>query len=186
MVKENHTKYAILGLLTTECRTGYQIKQMIDGSLNHFWKISYGQVYPILKTLVEDGDATVHETEQEGKPNKKEYHITQQGQNALQVWIEKPVLELPTEKNELLLKLFFGRHQDANTNLHLLETYLTKLTERYRTYEGIKTMIQQNYGQEEDAVFWIITLDYGLMTTKAAMDWCKQTMDLITNQREDS
>lgn len=27
-MKENQTTYAILGLLTTECRTGYEIKQL--------------------------------------------------------------------------------------------------------------------------------------------------------------
>ncbi len=38
MARENMTRYAVLGLLTTTCRTGYDMKQMIDRSLNHFGK----------------------------------------------------------------------------------------------------------------------------------------------------
>lgn len=69
--KHSDTTYAILGLLTTDCHTGYDIKQMMDTSLNHFWKISYGQIYPTLKKLVEDGWAVVTDTAQESKPDKK-------------------------------------------------------------------------------------------------------------------
>lgn len=38
MKKYNDTTYAILGILTTDCRSGYEIKQFIDNSLNHFGK----------------------------------------------------------------------------------------------------------------------------------------------------
>lgn len=36
MPRENMTRYAVLGLLTTDCRTGYDMKQMIDRNLNRF------------------------------------------------------------------------------------------------------------------------------------------------------
>ena len=67
----NHTTYAILGILTTDCRSGYAIKQFIDQSLNHFWKISYGQIYPTLKLIVEEELATVRTSSEKGKPDQK-------------------------------------------------------------------------------------------------------------------
>ncbi|WP_370512396.1 PadR family transcriptional regulator [Planomicrobium sp. CPCC 101110] len=84
------------------------MKQRIDGSLNHFWKISYGQIYPALKLLVDQGYARVKDTAQEGKPDKKEYEITPEGIEALKRWLAQPITELPVEKNELLLKLFLA------------------------------------------------------------------------------
>ena len=63
----NHTTYAILGILTTNCRSGYAIKQLIDRSLNHFWKISYGQIYPTLKRIVDDGLAEVRDSSHSGR-----------------------------------------------------------------------------------------------------------------------
>ncbi|RNF40411.1 PadR family transcriptional regulator [Planococcus salinus] len=179
MSKENPTQYAILGLLTTGCTTGYSMKQMIDGSLNHFWKISYGQIYPTLKLLVEKGFATVEELEQEGKPDKKEYQITDFGMEALKKWLEQPIAELPVEKNELLLKLFFSRHQNPETARRHLDDYLARLLTRHNTYEAIKNMISTQLFDEQDAPFWIITLDYGLRTTQAAIDWCEDTKSLL-------
>lgn len=175
MTKENHTQYAILGLLTTECRTGYSIKQMIDTSLTHFWKISYGQIYPTLKLLVEKGYASVEDQVQEGKPDKKEYTITAKGQRVLKDWIQQPIQQLPVEKNELLLKLFFSRNQDVQDTIDHLEAYREKLIDRRNTYLGIQEMIHTQLNQQPDAPFWLITLDYGLRTTQAAIDWCDET-----------
>ncbi|QDP39860.1 PadR family transcriptional regulator [Radiobacillus deserti] len=178
-MKINHTKFAILGLLTTGCHTGYSIKQMIDGSLNHFWKISYGQIYPTLKILVEEGLATVKETIQEGKPNKKEYRITNKGMEALQNWLRSPIEDIPFEKNEFILKLFFSRHEPETTAIVKLETYLERLQARYSTYSSIESMIVTSLSNEEDASYWLFTLDYGIRTTKAAMDWCRDTIQKL-------
>lgn len=183
--KENNTKYAILGLLTTDCTTGYSIKQMIDRSLNHFWKISYGQIYPILKNLVEEGYASVRVAKQEDKPDKKEYSITAEGEHELQSWLQKPLQEIPIEKNELLLKLFFSRHQDVEHSIELLNQQQNKLLERYNTYLGIKDMITNELNDELDSVFWILTLDYGLVTTSAAIDWCEDSKSKLRNQKEE-
>ncbi|WP_088005499.1 PadR family transcriptional regulator [Indiicoccus explosivorum] len=172
MAKENYTQYALLGLLTTDCRTGYAIKRMIDNSLNHFWKISYGQIYPMLKLLVEKGYATVEDLAQDGKPDKKEYSITPKGEQVLKDWIKQPISDLPVEKNEVLLKLFFGRHQDTVTTLHQLDAYKEKLIQRRETYENIRRMIETQSHDKKDAPFWLLTLDYGLRTTQAAIDWC--------------
>lgn len=179
MAKVNHTQYAILGLLTTECRTGYSIKQMIDTSLNHFWKISYGQIYPTLKLLVERGYATVEDQAQEGKPDKKEYRITPEGEQVLKEWIHQPIEQLTVEKNELLLKLFFSRNQEAQKTIDHLTAYRAKLVERLNTYLGIQGMIQTQLADQADAPFWLITLDYGLRTTQAAIDWCDETAKIL-------
>ncbi|MGB7999489.1 MAG: PadR family transcriptional regulator [Anaerobacillus sp.] len=175
MTKPTHTKFAILGLLTSGCRTGYSIKQMIDESLNHFWKISYGQIYPTLKNLVEENLVTVNKLSEPGKPDKKEYDLTLQGWHALEDWIKSPIEELPIEKNELLLKLFFSHHQSKDSTTKQIDHYLSKLHERFSTYEAIEQMITHTYGEKEDAKFWLITLDYGKRTTQAAIEWANET-----------
>ncbi|WP_164670461.1 PadR family transcriptional regulator [Virgibacillus doumboii] len=181
MTKHNHTTYAILGLLTIGCNSGYAIKQMMDQSLNHFWKISYGQIYPTLKKLVADGLTTVEETQQEGKPAKKEYFITPEGKAALLEWVQSPVDAVPVEKNDVLLKVFFSRHQTHDKTIAQLETYKQKLQERYQTYEAIEEMIQTNLHDEKDAPYWLFTLNYGKRVTAAAMEWCVDTVRTINN-----
>ncbi|EQB38533.1 MULTISPECIES: PadR family transcriptional regulator [Virgibacillus] len=180
----NHTTYALLGILTTDCRTGYEIKQLIDQSLNHFWKISYGQIYPTLKKLVQAGLATVETTAQDGKPDRKEYFLTAKGKEALQTWLEQPMKQIPTERNEVILKLFFSRHQRTEPTLALLQDYKQQLQERYATYQSIEALITQSYKQSQDASYWLYTLDYGKRVTKATIDWCDVTLADIQTEKE--
>lgn len=182
MKKYNHTTYAILGLLTTECTSGYAIKQMIDRSLNHFWKISFGQIYPTLKLLVEDGLTVVQTSSQKGKPDKNEYSLTPKGIETLKDWLEQPVEEIPIERNEILLKLFFGRYQSKENSILLLEDYKQKLETRYQIYVGIEEAIVIYKKNNEDAMYWLFTLDYGKRVTKAAIDWCSFVLNEIISK----
>ncbi len=178
-MRRSDTVYAIMGVITTGCRTGYEIKQMIDQSLVHFWKISYGQIYPILRQLEEGGLATVKETGQEGKPDKKEYHLTEKGMEELKTWLEQPIQDIPTERNEILLKVFFSRHQSKEQSIRLLEDYKEKLTERYNIYCLIENEISDKHRKEPDLQYWLFTLDYGKRMTSAAIDWCTETIDKL-------
>ncbi|MCA0971695.1 PadR family transcriptional regulator [Halobacillus litoralis] len=179
----NHTKFAILGVLTTGCRSGYSIKQMIDTSLNHFWKISYGQIYPTLKKLVDEGLASVQEHAQEDKPDKKEYHLTDKGKEALHAWLAEPLESIPKEKNEWLLKLFFSRHQDRSNTLELLKNYHQNLQSVYTNYQAIEEMIRSNHQDDEDAMYWLFTLDYGKRTTYAAIEWSEDTIRAFKEEK---
>ena len=39
------TAYVILGMVSREARSGYEIKAAVDGSTRFFWAASYGQIY---------------------------------------------------------------------------------------------------------------------------------------------
>lgn len=175
----NDTTYAILGILTTECRSGYAIKQFIDQSLNHFWKISYGQIYPTLKLLVQEELAEVRTSSSPGKPDKNEYDLTPKGVEVLKKWLEQPIEDLPTERNGILLKLFFGRYQAQENKVSLLKHYKQELEGRYQTYVSIEQAIIQHKSNDEDSQYWLFTLDYGKRTTKAAIDWCEFTLEKL-------
>ena len=177
MKNYNHTTYAILGIITTECKSGYAIKQLIDNSLNHFWKISYGQLYPTLKLIVQEGLAEVHTASSEGKPDRHEYHLTSKGIETLKSWLELPIEQLPVERNEILLKLFFGRFQTRENTLLLLQNYKQKLEDRYQTYVNIEMAIITHNENDENARYWLFTLDYGKRVTRAAIDWCDFTLN---------
>ncbi|MFE6169337.1 PadR family transcriptional regulator [Viridibacillus arvi] len=179
MKKYNNTTYAILGILTTDCRSGYAIKQLIDQSLNHFWKISYGQIYPTLKIIVEDGLATVETSSHESKPNRNEYYLTYKGQETLKNWLEKPIEQIPIERNEILLKLFFGSSQSDESTVLQLTYYKQKLEARYQTYLSIEQAISINKDNDKDARYWLFTLDYGKRITKAAIEWCASTLEQL-------
>ena len=57
MAKKQKTRSAILGLLSWQPMSGYDIKKLIEMGLRHFWSESYGQIYPTLEQLVKEGFA---------------------------------------------------------------------------------------------------------------------------------
>src|SRR5215469_2423712 len=103
MAKENKSRYALLGILSMSPGSGYDVKKFMEQSTSYFWRESYGQIYPILKQLVEEGLATSHTEKQEGKPERYVYTLTERGKEELQRWLADPV-EQSVERNELLLK----------------------------------------------------------------------------------
>lgn len=123
--------------------------------------------------------ATIQATSQEGKPDRKEYFLTAKGKEILKDWLEKPLKQLPVERNEVLLKLFFGNHQTEEQTIRLLEDYKQKLEKIYQTYEGIEAGIASHNNNQSDAKYWLFTLDYGKRTTAAAMEWCDTTLKEI-------
>ncbi|PYI52519.1 PadR family transcriptional regulator [Paenibacillus flagellatus] len=59
-MRTNKSYYALLGLLAFGPHSGYDVKRRIEQQLSHFWSESYGQIYPNLKKLVEEGLATTN------------------------------------------------------------------------------------------------------------------------------
>lgn len=185
MAKENQTPYILLGLMTTGCNTGYLMKQLIDTGLSHFWKISYGQIYPALKKLTEEGLAEAQKETRTDKPDKIIYKITPDGREALEHWLTSPVESgLPAQKNEWLLKLFFSRHESAETAIVKIKQYEEKLKHRLNVYQQIEKMIKASEIRSEDERFWLFTLRHGLKLTTAALDWCHEVMEELQNEEE--
>ena len=51
----NPTGYVILGMVSAQPQSGYEIKALVDTTTRFFWAASYGQIYPELKRLSELG-----------------------------------------------------------------------------------------------------------------------------------
>ncbi len=100
------TGKVILGMLAARPRSGYEIKQLIDGSARFFWAASYGQIYPELKRLEKAGLVTGADASKGGR-RRTVYKLTAKGKRAAREWIgSKPeVYEL---RDEGLLALFFA------------------------------------------------------------------------------
>src|ERR1700709_2054003 len=62
------TAYVILGMISREPRSGYEIKALVDDTTRFFWAASYGQIYPELKRLSGAGLGQGAELPPRGRP----------------------------------------------------------------------------------------------------------------------
>ncbi len=99
--------YALLCLLSIKPMNGYIMKQWVDNVLRHFWKTSYGQIYPTMDQFLSEGLVTVENRESENGPASKYYHITEKGLSELKKWLTEDTLDF-NYRDETLLKFYFS------------------------------------------------------------------------------
>nr|HET6904215.1 PadR family transcriptional regulator [Ktedonobacteraceae bacterium] len=100
--------YAILGLLAFwGPLSGYDIKHLFDHMLSTMWGAAQSQIYKELRRMKELGWVEMEREEQEARPDRKIYSITDQGHAALRKWQAQPP-EVFQLRDELLLKVLFG------------------------------------------------------------------------------
>jgi PadR family transcriptional regulator AphA len=174
-MKKTKSRYAILGMLSICPMSGYDIKKTIEESISNFWSESYGQIYPILRRLVADGLVTKTVEIQSGKPDRHVYELTKKGRQELQRWLGEDVPP-KVQRNELLLKLFFGEEVAATTNLKHVEQYREVQLQLLEKYHALETEIKSKYAGDPNSSYWLMTLQHGKHVSHALMKWCDQTL----------
>ncbi len=175
MAKENKSKYAVLGALSVCPGSGYDIKKLMEQSTSNFWNESYGQIYPILKQLIEEGLATSQTEKQEGKPERYVYTLTVRGTEELQRWLSEPV-EYVVERNELLLKLYFGKHVPVAQNIEHVRTFQQLQRQVLKKYENIEQHLRAGMSDNPDLFYPLLTLRHGIHRCQALLIWCEETL----------
>jgi DNA-binding PadR family transcriptional regulator len=99
-------KYAVLGVLSMREMSGYDIKRHFNNAVHFVWNASDSQIYRELRSLERGGLVASRLIQQETKPNKTLYHLTEAGAEELDGWLVSPV-EVPYSKEPFLLRLFF-------------------------------------------------------------------------------
>ncbi len=177
MATEKKIDCVILGLLSHEELTGYEIKKRMDTTLKYFWSASYGSIYPALNDLVNRGLATKRE-DTNSKRNKLIYTITENGRDYLKNW-----LSLPAEKDELryetLLKLFFGSEKGEEQALIHMEAFEKKIEEELPYLLHAEKALNQNLQNDIAHKYYLLTVEFGIKTYQTYLEWCKEARKLL-------
>lgn len=177
-MKENKSKYAIMGMLSMGPVSGYDIKKRFEKSLSYFWNESYGQIYPILKKLAEQGLATRSIEKQTGKPDRHSYALTDKGRKALQDWMVQPV-DSQIGRHEILLKLFFGQQVSLADNIRQVEHFRELQSQKLKEIKATGKLLKTDYESNPALPYWLITVRYGLHVNRAYLRWCKETLTIL-------
>lgn len=182
MAIEKKLDCVILGLLSHENLTGYEIKKRMDTALKYFWGASYGSIYPTLNGLIDRGLATKKE-DTTSKRNKQIYTITDDGRNYLKKW-----LTLPVEKDEIrfetLLKVFFGGGQDAEYTLAHIESFQSKTEKDLSSLLEYEKRLKNCLNEDDAHKYYLLTVEFGIKTYHAYLSWCKDAKKLLKKSED--
>jgi DNA-binding PadR family transcriptional regulator len=84
-------KYVLLGLLTEQPKHGYELKLEAERLLGGSAELNPGQLYPLLRKLADQQLIAGERIEQEDRPDKRVFTLTEAGAQDLCRWLEEPV-----------------------------------------------------------------------------------------------
>lgn len=175
MDRTNRTKFAILGILSSGPCSGYDIKKFCEEVLTYFWHESYGQIYPLLRTLESEGFIRKEKKGTTKGERRIPYALTAAGKKELQEWLSKPFSEQPP-RNELLLKVFFSNLVGPIPVIAQVQAYLEAQKRLQGVLKEALAGIEQQTEHPEQMVYWKMTVKLGMRLCNARVAWCQETL----------
>jgi DNA-binding PadR family transcriptional regulator len=156
--------------------SGYEIKQLVDRSTRFFWAASYGQIYPELKRLREQGLIDGEESANGGR-RRVVFAITPAGREALRAWLLDPEAGYEL-RDEGLLKLFFADTLGPDETVELLRRLRADRQEVLdRLHEVARALGTNDRGSRG------LVLDYGIGHHEWIVAWCDELERRLTKDR---
>jgi PadR family transcriptional regulator, regulatory protein AphA len=168
-------RYAVLGFLSVQPLTGYDLKKYFDTSVRHFWSADQAQIYRTLTQLAEDGLVQVRVIEQDGRPGRKEHHITDAGRIELDEWLRAPA-EPHTAREPFLVKVFFAGRLPTADIAAIVDARITAAREQLDILCAIaarSTAVLDDAPPAVDALLVASTLENGIRHVAAELDWLR-------------
>jgi len=115
-------KYAILGLLSWQPLSGYDLKKIFSEQTLFYWSGNNNQIYKTLVQMLQEDLVTHQVQQQEHLPAKKIYSISEKGRTELREWVVSAP-EYPEIRNTFLIQLAWADQLSADELDALLAGY---------------------------------------------------------------
>ncbi len=179
MARVRQTDLAVLGALSVGPMSGYAVREAIGEVLGQFWSESFGQIYPALARLEEDGHV---ERVAGGRRGSSEFVLTGAGRDRLAELLRTPVVPAPA-RNGTLLRLFFGHV------LGPVECAALVRDHRERAVAALERLAEQRARAEAEPAdghrpYALLTLSAGEHSARAAIAWADEALELLGGLEE--
>jgi PadR family transcriptional regulator AphA len=162
-------------MLSLGPRSGYDIKRVVDRSTRFFWAASYGQIYPELRRLEEEGLIEGEDAPSGGR-SRRVYKLTKAGRDALREWLFGSTVTIEY-RDESLLRLFFADSLPREDALLLLEG-------RKKGHEQYLEILRaiENLPGGKDPDFVDLVLRWGIEFNEWGAQWCEQHLKRLRGE----
>ena len=159
------TQHALLGLLESGARHGYELKRLWDLRFEHLQPLRFSQIYATLNRLERDGLIELVGSEPGHGPERKRYAITDNGTRDLERWLSEPELAQAPIRSTLFLKVVLALASDRSADGYL-EAQRAAHTERMRELLALR----DGASEVEEAL-----LDFAVFHLEADLRWIDHT-----------
>ncbi len=169
------TPHVLLGLLAGGTKHGYDLKRAHDERLPQARPLAYGQVYATLGRLVRDGLVAPAGQERLAGPDRTAYALTEEGRDALDLWLSTVEPPMPHVNSTLFAKVVVAL---LVADVARARTYLIAQrrahTDRLRELTALKT-------NPTATVDDVVAADYAIAHLDADLRWLHTTLDRVAD-----
>ncbi|MEY9988991.1 DNA-binding PadR family transcriptional regulator [Streptomyces sp. V4I8] len=175
-------KYAVLAALLEGEASGYELSKVFDVSFANFWPATPQQLYRELERLAQDGLVEARFVQQERRPNKRMFTLTEAGREDLRTFAAAPPRRPTAVRDELLIKL--QAMEDPETTQALIEERMTWARGKLDRYERVRDRLldgraEDEFLRESDRVGPYLTLLRGISFEEENLRWCERVLAVL-------
>ncbi|NLV80598.1 MAG: PadR family transcriptional regulator [Rhodococcus sp.] len=170
-------RHAILAALTNGDASGYDLAKAFDITVANYWSATPQQLYRELDKMLEAGLVVARTVEQEKRPNKRMYSLTEEGTAALHRFTTsdpKPI----AIRDELLVQVEAMERGDLDAVRTHIQQKLAASETKLKRYEKTREHLlegrsEASYLANERSIGSYLTLARGITFETENIRWCE-------------
>jgi DNA-binding PadR family transcriptional regulator len=179
---------AVLAALLEADASGYDLAKSFDASVANFWMATPQQLYRELDRLAEQGLIRARVVEQERRPNKRMYSLTEAGLEAIHEFTAKAP-KPGVIRDELMVKVSASDAGDAAAVRDFIVERLQWATAKAQRYERFKARLlggrsEDEYLAQAERVGPYLTLLRGIAFEQENIRWSEHALAVIDRRRQ--
>ncbi|GGW41695.1 PadR family transcriptional regulator [Streptomyces lucensis JCM 4490] len=177
-------KYAVLAALLEGEASGYELSKSFDVAFTNFWPAAPQQLYRELERLAQDGLVQARTVQQERRPNKRLFTLTDAGRAELSAFAAEPPRRPTAVRDELLIKIQAMDGGDPETTRALIEERMGWARGKLDRYLRVRDRLLDGRSEEEylrtaGRVGPYLTLMAGIGFEEQNLRWCERALTLV-------
>ncbi len=178
-------RYAILGFLSANPLSGYDLKKLFEESSVFHWSGNNNQVYRTLVELHNEGLVTQEVQQQADYPARKIYTITEKGLAELRQWVlSEP--ELPQIKSSFLVQLAWADQLEADALDDLLRKYDAEIHDQLIVVQEHKRRSKTSPQRTpREAYLWEAIMDNKILYYETELNWVRTVRETLNEMGKD-
>jgi PadR family transcriptional regulator, regulator of vanillate utilization len=184
-------RFALLAMLSSGPRTGYEVTQRFDSTVGYVWYAPHSQIYPELRRMEDAGLVAAEEVPRGPRGTKREYRLTDAGLDELRRRASE-VVPLQRERDPVRLWAAYMEFADPDAIVAQLEGHIAHYEEWLEMWHGMIGALQRRDepqlrdrlaglpAEEHDAVVAAKVFAYEGLVARAHMeiDWARRGIEL--------
>jgi DNA-binding PadR family transcriptional regulator len=170
-------EFILLGLVSEKPAHGYEIHQELQHLVPfaQVWNIRQPQLYALLDKLESQGLMAGELLPGEGRPDRKQLHITPSGRQRFETWRSTPAAHAYEMRQEFLAKLYFSRRSGKACTL--IEC------QRETCQSWLDSLNRQFNALNADQVDEQLLFNFRILQVKALLEWLDQAAEQICHEQ---